>query len=143
MTYTHTILLIEDDADDAEMTLYMLGKLNGFHFIHIDDGVKALEYLFSARTTLPSLILLDLKMPKVDGIEILGKVKAHATLRNIPVIALISSKDGIRYVESFQVRADGYLIKPIDCNNFIGVLSEIGLNRLAMHSQSDISRQSI
>jgi two-component system, response regulator len=126
----HTILLIEDDAEDAEMTMYVLGKIQQFIFHHIDDSEKALEYLFSPSAALPSVILLDIKMPKVDGIEILSKLKLHPTLKTIPVFAFISSKDGRSYIESCGVFADGYLMKPADCKSFLALLSEVGLSKL-------------
>lgn len=125
-----TILLIEDDAEDAEMAMYYLGKLNGFHFVHLDDGECALKYLFDQKNPVPAIVLLDLKMPKVDGIEVLRKLKASPALKDIPVIALLSGKEGRQYVESFQIKADGYLLKPIDCRNFISVVTEIGLARI-------------
>jgi two-component system, response regulator len=127
----NTILLIEDDADDAEMILYSLTKLNLFEFVHIDDGPRALQYLFQDANEEPALILLDLKMPKVDGIEILTRLKADSTKKHIPVLVLISCKEGRRYVESFRLRPDGYLTKPVECHSFLTVLSEIGIAKLA------------
>lgn len=122
------ILLIEDDADDAELTIYALRNhkvVKGIH--HIDDGEKALEYLFGSSET-PSLILLDLKMPRVDGIQILRKLKGDPAKQSIPVVALISSKEGKSYLESFDVKADAYMIKPVDYKQFSAALSEMGIN---------------
>src|SRR5688500_11085358 len=99
------ILLIEDDADDAELTIHALKKHNLANPIHhIDDGEKALEFLFGANNK-PSLILLDLKMPRVDGIEILRRLRDDPERQNIPVVALISSKEGKNYLESFDLQA--------------------------------------
>lgn len=125
-----TILLVEDDAEDAEMAMYYLSKLNGVHFVHLDDGDCALNYLFDQNNPVPAMVLLDLKMPKVDGIEVLKKLKAHPALKEVPVIALLSGKEGRKYVESFEIKADGYLVKPIDCKNFISVVTEIGLAKI-------------
>jgi len=131
MSYLNdTILLIEDDADDAEFTINELRKLKIRSLVHLDDGATALEYLFSADTRAPGVILLDLKMPKVDGIEILGKLKNDVARKSIPVVALISSKEGKKYVESFRLNPDGYLLKPVDATSFISVLTEIGLSHL-------------
>jgi two-component system response regulator len=126
------ILLIEDDADDAELTIHALKKLNINHLTHIDDGVLALQYLFNEENPDPSLILLDIKMPKVDGIQILKGLKNHSEKKNIPVVMLIASKDGKRYVESCGLCANGYLIKPLDSKNFTAILVEMGLTRLTV-----------
>ncbi|HYC83570.1 MAG TPA: response regulator [Chryseosolibacter sp.] len=128
--FNDTVLLIEDDADDAEIAISALNKLKLPKLIHLDDGAIALEYLFASSTKPPAVILLDLKMPKVDGIEILAKLKNDLARKNIPVVALISSKEGRKYVESFRLSPEGYLIKPIDTRNFVSVLREIGLAHL-------------
>lgn len=131
------ILLIEDDFDDAELTIHALSKVYvGNRIIHIDDGEKALDFLYSSHQT-PALILLDLKMPRVDGVQILRKLKGDPAKENIPVVALISSKDGIHYLESFDVRADAYVIKPVDYNKFCIAVSEIGLSSIIFrHSEN-------
>jgi two-component system, response regulator len=132
------ILLVDDDVDDAEMTMYTLRKLSSLNLHYIDDGQTALEYLFSDHNPEPSLILLDLKMPKVDGVQILRRLKADERKKQIPVVVLISSKEGKRYLESFNVQADSYLIKPVNCSNFLICLTEIGLTqgvgKMANHS---------
>lgn len=123
------ILLIEDDADDAELTMLALKKFTEINpIIHIDDGERALEFLFEKQHR-PSLILLDLKMPRVDGIQILRKLKGDPEKRDIPVVALISSREGKHYLESFDVKADAYMIKPVDSQQFSAVLSEMGISQ--------------
>lgn len=122
------ILLVEDDADDAEMILYALRKLTSVEFIHINDGVEALHYLFNDSNPEPTLILLDLKMPKVGGLEILQKLKSDPARKHIPVVVMISSMDGIRYVESASLRPDSYVLKPVDCVSFLRSLTEIGMS---------------
>lgn len=123
------ILLIEDDADDAELTIHALKKHNlATPILHIDDGEEALEYLFGPQQK-PSLILLDLKMPRVDGIQILRKLKGDREKRHIPVVALISSREGKNYLESFDIKADAYMIKPVDHAQFSAALSQLGLDR--------------
>lgn len=122
------ILLIEDDADDAELTIHALKKHNLSNaIIHIDDGEKALEFLFGSGPK-PSLILLDLKMPRVDGIQILRKLKEDPDRKHIPVIALISSKEGRSYLESFGLKSDAYVIKPVDYQQFSAAVESIGLS---------------
>jgi two-component system response regulator len=129
MERSKEILLVEDDADDAEMTLYTLKKNNlADNLVHIDDGAKALAYLFDENTVMPAVILLDLKMPRVDGIQILRSLKNDALRKAVPVIALISSKEGKVYLESHQLKADGYLIKPITSQDFVAVLTDVGIS---------------
>lgn len=128
------ILLIEDDADDAELTIHALKKHHLANpIVHIDDGEKALEFLFNDRQR-PALILLDLKMPRVDGIEILRKLKSDPERRDIPVVALLSSKEGRRYVESFHLKADAYMIKPVDATQFTAAITLIGLGSAIVSS---------
>ncbi len=123
------ILLIEDDADDAELAIHALKKGNIVNkLVHIDDGEKALHFLFSELENFPKVILLDLRMPRVDGITILRKLKGDAQRKHIPVMALISSKEGRNYLESFQLQADAYIVKPVDFKKFFHALSEIGMN---------------
>lgn len=131
------ILLIEDDADDAELTIHALKKHHLANpIVHIDDGEKALDFLFSNRQK-PTLILLDLKMPRVDGIEILRKLKGDPQKKDIPVIALISSKEGRGYVESFQLKADAYMIKPVDYKQFTAAVSHIGIESMIVSQSRD------
>ncbi|MGC1241187.1 MAG: response regulator [Chryseosolibacter sp.] len=128
------ILLIEDDADDAELTLLALRKQNLVApILHIDDGEKALDFLFGPEQD-PMLILLDLKMPRVDGIQILHKLKNDPDKKDIPVVALLSSREGKSYVESFDIKADGYMIKPVDHKQFSSVVSAIGISALIFTS---------
>lgn len=121
------ILLVEDDAEDAELTILALKTFSvRSPIVHIDDGEKALDYLFGDAQK-PSVILLDLKMPRVDGIQVLRKLKADPEKQNIPVVALISSREGKSYLESFNLKADAYMIKPVDSKQFSSVLKEIGI----------------
>jgi two-component system, response regulator len=122
------ILLVEDDPDDAELTIHTLRKHNLVNtLLHLDEGEKALDYLYTAGNNLPKLILLDLRMPKVDGIEILRTLKSDHEKKDIPVVVLVSSKEGKSYVESFQLSADSYITKPVDFKKFFIAMSEIGL----------------
>lgn len=122
------ILLIEDDPDDAELTIHALKKNNLVnHLYHIDDGEKALDYLYHAGNEMPRLILLDLRMPRVDGIQILKKLKNDKDKKHIPVVAMISSRDGKQYVESQNVKADAYIVKPVDFKKFFSAIADLGL----------------
>jgi two-component system, response regulator len=122
------ILLIDDDRDDAELTIHTL-KRNHIvnHLFYMDDGERALEFLYSDSTPTPRLILLDLRMPRVDGIQILRKLKSDPEKKNIPVIVLISSREGRSYVESHHIKADAYIVKPVDFKKFLSAISDIGL----------------
>lgn len=131
------ILLVEDDHDDAEMTVHALKKHNLVNnLLHIDEGEKALDFLYAEENDAPKLILLDLKMPRVDGIQILRKLKGDPAKRDIPVIALVSSKEGKNYVESFQLKADAYMVKPVDFKKFFTAISDIGLTWKIVDSSS-------
>jgi two-component system response regulator len=122
------ILLIEDDPDDAELTIHALKKHNLVnHCHHIDDGEKALEFLYASEDNIPKLILLDLRMPRVDGVAILRKLKSDPDKKKIPVVALLSSKEGKNYLESFQLKADAYIVKPVDFKKFFSAISDLGL----------------
>ena len=128
------ILLIEDDSEDAEITIQALRKNNLANpILHIDDGEKALDFLFGPEPD-PSLVLLDLKMPKVDGIQILRSLRADPVKKHIPVIALISSKEGRNYLESFGVRAEAYMIKPIDSRQFSAAIAHIGISSVILEN---------
>jgi two-component system response regulator len=128
------VLLVEDDHDEADMAIYALGKLNFIELLHIDDGERALQYLFEEQCEAPSIILLDLRMPRVDGIQILKRLKSDSLRKQIPVVALISSNEGVRYVESYDIKPDGYLMKPLSCMNFVKVLAETGLGSFSPES---------
>ena len=129
------ILLIEDDPEDAELTIHALKKHNLVNnLLHLDEGEKALEYLYSDREFSPKLILLDLRMPRVDGIQILRKLKGDPSKKNIPVIAMVSSLEGKNYVESFNLKADAYMVKPVDFKKFFTAISDIGLTWTIVNS---------
>jgi two-component system, response regulator len=134
------VLLVDDDSDDAEMIIYTLRKFPHIEIQYIDDGADALGYLMQNGNPEPSLILLDLKMPRVDGIDILRALKTRTEKKHIPVAALISSKSGVQYVESFGVVPDAYLNKPVTSNDFLTLLARIGLANL-QYSASAQSNQ--
>lgn len=122
------ILLIEDNPDDAELTIRALKKNNlANNLLHLDDGREALDFLFNEMNRMPKLILLDLKMPKVDGIEVLHQLKMDDRLKVIPVVVLTSSKEERDIVESYKLGVNAYIVKPVDFEQFVKAVTQVGL----------------
>ena len=129
------ILLVEDNPKDAEMTQRALRKHNlGNRLYWVKDGAEALDFIFcrgayAAREPSypPKLILLDIKMPKVDGIEVLRQLKTDAATRVIPVVVMTSSNEERDVVESYRLGANSYIVKPVDFPAFLEVVAKIGL----------------
>ena len=128
------ILMAEDNPKDAEMTQRALRKHNlGNRLYWVKDGAEALDFVFcrgayAAREPSypPKLILLDIKMPKVDGIEVLRQLKADAATRVIPVVVMTSSNEERDVVESYRLGANSYIVKPVDFPAFLDVVAKIG-----------------
>ncbi|MEX2235122.1 MAG: response regulator [Cyclobacteriaceae bacterium] len=122
------ILLIEDNPDDAGLTIHALKKHNlANNLLHLHDGEEALAYLFSDEiTSIPKVILLDLKMPKVDGIEVLRRIKSDERRKIIPVVVLTSSKEDRDILESYNLGVNAYIVKPVDFDKFVKAIAEIG-----------------
>ena len=129
------ILLVEDDMDDAEMTILAMRKNNlANKLIHLIDGEEALDFLFgtgkfSGRDVnlKPRLILLDLKMPKVDGMEVLERVKLNKATKKIPVVILTSSKEDPDVSRCYELGANSYIVKPVEFDSFIKAVTELGM----------------
>lgn len=123
------ILLVEDNPDDAGLTIRALRKNNlANNLLHLKDGEEALRFLFDEqKTSLPRLILLDLKMPKVDGIDVLRKLKSDPRRRVIPVVVLTSSKEERDIVESYRLGVNAYIVKPVDFEKFYKAVTDLGL----------------
>lgn len=128
-----TILLVEDNPDDVELTLYALKKNNIVNTVEVvRDGQEAMDYLFytgkysNSKHTPPGVILLDLKLPKVDGIEILRKIKEDGRLRPIPVVVLTSSKEERDIVDAYNLGVNSYIRKPVDFDQFVETVKQIG-----------------
>ena len=135
------ILLVEDDIDDAEMTIDAMRKNNlANKLIHMVDGEEALDFLFGTGKFMgrdinlkPRLILLDLKMPKVDGMEVLERVKLNKATKKIPVVILTSSKEDPDVSRCYELGANGYIVKPVEFDSFIKTVSELGMYWLILN----------
>ncbi|MBX2917428.1 MAG: response regulator [Cyclobacteriaceae bacterium] len=122
------ILVVEDSPEDAELIVRTLKKYNlANHLKHVQDGEEALNYLLNENDFLPKLILLDLKMPKVDGIEVLRVLKEHPQKKLIPVVVLTSSREERDIVESYRLGVNAYIVKPVDFEKFVKAVADIGL----------------
>ena len=129
------ILLVEDNPSDAELTLHALRKSKlANHIHHVRDGAEALDFLLCRAAYAdrhfdhpPSLILLDLKLPKVDGLEVLQNLKADSRTRAIPVIVLTSSREERDLVRSYQLGVNSYIQKPVNFADFQKVVEHLGM----------------
>ena len=122
------ILLVEDNPQDAEMTQRALRQHNLVNRLHwVKDGAEALEYLLANDRQKPKLVLLDLKMPKVDGIEVLRRMKADASLRAIPVVIMTSSNEERDVAETYRLGVNSYIVKPVEFEAFLETVTKIGL----------------
>jgi CheY-like chemotaxis protein len=127
------ILLVEDDPKDVELTLTALEEYNlANEVIVARDGEEALEYLYSRgkfktrSSDNPAVMLMDLKLPKVDGLEVLKQIKSEEKLRMIPVVVLTSSKEEKDMVASYRLGVNAYVVKPVDFHEFVNAIKELG-----------------
>ena len=140
------ILLIEDSPSDVELTLHALRSNNITNVIEVlRDGAEALEYIFCTgsyadRTVEngPKVILLDLKMPKVDGLEVLRRVKADPRTKTIPVVVLTSSREERDIVESYNYGVNSYIVKPVDFEQFSEAVAQLGLYWLLLNERPSL-----
>jgi two-component system response regulator len=128
------ILLAEDNPSDAEMTLRALRRHNLANKVHwVKDGAEALEFMFRTGAYAgrspgaPKLVLLDIKMPKVDGIEVLRRLKEDAATRAVPVVVMTSSNEDRDLVESYRFGVNSYIVKPVAFEAFLETVAQIGL----------------
>ncbi|MEA3195462.1 MAG: hypothetical protein QOD26_3795 [Betaproteobacteria bacterium] len=129
------ILLVEDNPADAEMTLRALRRNNLANKVYwVKDGEQALEFLFRTGAyadrdpvVVPKLVMLDIKMPKVDGIEVLRRIKANEETRTIPVVVMTSSNEERDVVESYRLGVNSYIVKPVQFESFLETVAKIGL----------------
>lgn len=122
------ILLVEDNLDDAELAIRVFKKNNlGSGLLHVMDGQEALDYLFNDENAIPKIILLDLKMPRVDGIQVLQRLKSDSIRRVIPVVMLTSSKEQRDIIETYNLGVNAYIVKPVDFDQFVSAITNLGL----------------
>jgi len=139
------ILLVEDNPDDVVLTLRALKKNNIMNQVVVaKDGVEALEYLFGTGLyegrdvkNKPQLVLLDLKLPKIDGLEVLKRMRADERTRLLPVVILTSSKEQHDLIEGYSLGANSYIRKPVDFNQFTEAVRHLGLYWLVLNVSPD------
>lgn len=143
MTYTNAveILLVEDNPEDLELTLRALRKANLANHIEVArDGAEAIDFIFcegayAARRIedRPKVILLDLKLPKIDGIEVLKRIKSDPRTRAIPVVVLTSSQEQNDVVESYKLGVNSYIVKPVNFERFAAAVEKLGMYWLLLN----------
>ena len=136
-----TILLVEDNLDDEELTVRALKKSNLANNLAIArDGVEALDYLFGTGahagrdiSVFPGLVMLDLKLPKIDGLEVLRRLRADERTRRLPVVVLTSSKEEQDLITSYNLGANSYIRKPVNFNQFADAVRQLGMYWLVLN----------
>jgi len=129
------VLLVEDNVNDAELTVRALKKINLANKLHhVNDGAEALDFLFcrgdyAGRVweSKPKLVLLDIKMPRVDGIEVLRQLKVNEVTRAIPVVVITSSKEEQDILKSYHLGANSYVVKPVDFEGFVDAVCKLAM----------------
>lgn len=128
------ILLVEDNPNDAKLTMLAIKNSNiENEIVLVKDGVEALDYIFGNIKNLPNLILLDLKMPKISGIEVLRKIKEDSRTKNIPVVVFTSSQEEPDVKECYNLGANSYIVKPLGFDEFSKVVKDTGLYWLSIN----------
>ena len=143
-----TILLVEDNLDDVELTLRALKKNNIKNEIVVAyDGAEALDFLFgtgkySGRdlSSMPTIILLDLKLPKIDGLEVLQRIRANERTKFLPVVILTSSKEEQDVLNGYSFGVNSYIRKPVDFNQFAEAVSRLGMYWLLLNEAPPIRK---
>lgn len=148
MTKNDTILLVEDNPDDEALTLRALQKNNIRNEVIVArDGAEAIDYLFSTEKYSEQkamseiqLVLLDLKLPKVDGLEVLRRLRAHERTKLLPVVILTSSNEEQDLLKGYDLGANSYVRKPVDFNQFIEAVRQLGLYWLILNERPPLRR---
>lgn len=144
---TVEILLVEDNANDAELTIRELKRHNmANNLVHVRDGEEALEFLYGTgryasrkeNLMMPKMVLLDLQMPKLNGIEVLKEIKGHPHTRNIPVIILTSSKENPDVQKCYDLGANSYIVKPVNFEGFAEAIRNLGFYWLLLNQSPNI-----
>jgi DNA-binding response OmpR family regulator len=129
-----TILLVEDDSNDEKLTRLALEKSNIANPVNVvHDGQEALDYLFDPERKLPAVVLLDLKLPKVSGLEVLRTLRADPARKLVPVVILTSSKEESDLIQGYAFGANSFIRKPVDFNQFSESVRQLGLYWLVMN----------
>lgn len=142
----HEILLIEDNPDDVDLTLRALRKNNiANDVIVVRDGVEALDYLFATGqhagrdpAALPQVVLLDLKLPRLDGLHVLERVRANPNTRLLPVVILTSSTEQRDLLSGYTLGANSYIRKPVDFEQFVDAVHQLGLYWLVLNQRPPV-----
>ncbi|MFD2871246.1 response regulator [Mucilaginibacter ximonensis] len=137
------ILLVEDNIHDAEMTIRALSKVKlANNLVHVKDGEEALDFIFGTGQYIhrniqqrPKVVLLDIKMPKVDGIEVLRQIKTNEATKSIPVVIMTSSREEQDLITSYQLGVNSYVVKPVNFEAFAAAVSDLGLYWLIINQQ--------
>jgi len=128
------ILLVEDNANDAELTLRALKQRNLANQVHVcRDGAAAMDFFADGASPVPKVVLLDLKLPKVDGLEVLRRLKGDARTKAIPVVVLTSSREEPDIERAYELGANSYIVKPVDFEAFARAVSDVGLYWLLLN----------
>ena len=128
------ILLVEDNANDAELTLRALKQRNLANQVHVcRDGAEAMEFFQGGASPVPKVVLLDLKLPKVDGLEVLRRLKGDARTKAIPIVVLTSSREEPDIERAYELGANSYIVKPVDFEAFARAVSDVGLYWLLLN----------
>ena len=128
------ILLVEDNANDAELTLRALKQRNLANQVFVcRDGAEAMDFFAGATTPVPKVVLLDLKLPKVDGLEVLRRLKADSRTKTIPIVVLTSSREEPDIERAYELGANSYIVKPVDFEAFARAVADVGLYWLLLN----------
>ncbi len=127
------VLLVEDNPDDTELTIHALTEGNrALHLLHLKDGVEALDFIFAKRSLEKQkiqndlkLVLLDLKLPKLDGLEVLRKIREDERTRTLPVVILTSSRERRDIAEAYKLGVNSYVVKPVGFDNYVKTISAL------------------
>ena len=138
---TGDVLLVEDNPNDALLTIRSLKEQNlANEIVHLSDGQAALDYLFAEGTyssqniqKVPKVVLLDLKLPKVGGLQVLKRLRDDARTKLLPIVILTSSQEESDLVESYKLGANSYIVKPVEFENFSKAIREVGLYWLVLN----------
>jgi two-component system, response regulator len=136
------ILLVEDNPDDVALTQRALDRNNiANELIVMGDGVEAVEYLLDERMPLPCVVLLDLKLPRLNGLEVLQRIRDSERARLVPVVVLTSSAQEKDLVESYRLGANSYVRKPVDFEDFASAVRDLGLYWLVVNEPPPTNRR--